>query len=347
MPPSVGAATGWCAGTRSDAQGPPTAAAPSATPTANKASVPISFHAVTALMSALAHRDKCTADHSRRVADLCAAAAVGLMSVKDRFVLEVGALLHDIGKLGVPDAVLLKPGELNEQEWTIMRSHDRMGVEIISAAFGSTELTEIVRTHDAQYATEAFDPTLPKGRAIPLGARILALADAYDAMVSNRPYRGGRDRDHAFQELRRCSGGQFDPDLVEPFIAAVLARDRAAHGRLNVPGGAPQTEAASSESVRDETALRLRLEVERLAWAAEARDLACLAQVARQVAETAAVDGLGDFAERVRELERIATDRGTGVDYDALTRAVNRLLDQCRSTDSLRPTQRQGPAKAR
>jgi len=315
----------------------PRAAVPLETPISSKTSVPISFHAVTALMSALAHRDKGTADHSRRVADLCAAGTVGLMSVKDRFVLEVGALLHDIGKLGVPDAVLLKPGSLSEDEWTIMRSHDRMGVEIISAAFGSRELTEIVRTHHAQFGSEAFDPTLPKGKDIPLGARILALADAYDAMVSDRPYRRGRHRELAFEELRRCAGGQFDPDLVEPFIAAVLARDRAAHARLTVqPTGAPQTEAAALESVRDETALRLRLEVERLAWAAEARDLACLAEVARQVAATAAVDGLGDFADRVRELERAATERGADIDYDALTRAVNDLLELCRSPQGLR-----------
>jgi diguanylate cyclase (GGDEF)-like protein/putative nucleotidyltransferase with HDIG domain len=319
------------------AQGPEASALPSATPIPDRASVPISFHAVTALMSALAHRDKGTADHSRRVADLCAAAAVGLMSVKDRFVLEVGALLHDIGKLGVPDAILLKPGELNEQEWTIMRSHDRMGVEIISAAFGSTELTEIVRTHHAQFACDAFDPTLPKGRDIPLGARILALADAYDAMVSNRPYRGGRDRDKAFEELRRCSGGQFDPDLVEPFIAAVLARDRAAQGRLNDhPSGAPETEAGASEELRDEMSLRIRLEVERLACAAEAKDLACLAEVAREVvAATADVEGLGDFSAKVKELERSASERGSEIDYDALVRVVNELLAQCRGSQGL------------
>jgi diguanylate cyclase (GGDEF)-like protein/putative nucleotidyltransferase with HDIG domain/PAS domain S-box-containing protein len=330
-----------------DTDGPQPVAAPAATPVSHHSSTPISFHAVTALMSALAHRDQGTADHSRRVADLCAASAVGLMSVNDRFLLEVGALLHDIGKLGVPDAVLLKPGELTQQEWAVMRSHDRMGVEIISAAFGSTALTEIVRTHHAQFTSEAFDPTLPKGRDIPLGARILALADAYDAMVSNRPYRGGREREQAFEELRRCAGGQFDPDLVEPFIAAVLARDRAAHARLNAsPGGIPQTEAAATESVRDEIALRLRLEVERLAWAAEARDLGCLAEVARQVAATAAVDGLDDFADRVRELERMASDRGADVDYDALTRAVNQLLDECRSTGSVSPIERQGPVVA-
>src|SRR5204863_9511447 len=110
-----------------------------------EAGMPIPFHAVTALMSALAHRDAATAEHCNRVADLCVCTAKGLMSVADCFLLEVAAMLHDIGKLGVPDAILLKPGKLTEEEWMIMRTHDQMGVEIISAAFGSEALTEIVR----------------------------------------------------------------------------------------------------------------------------------------------------------------------------------------------------------
>jgi HD-GYP domain-containing protein (c-di-GMP phosphodiesterase class II) len=98
--------------------------------------MPIPFHAVTALMSALAHRDAATAEHSQRVADICIATAKGLMSVNDCFVLEVAAMLHDIGKLGVPDAILLKPGRSTEEEWKVMRTHDQMGVEIISARSG-------------------------------------------------------------------------------------------------------------------------------------------------------------------------------------------------------------------
>src|SRR5205823_2390774 len=105
---------------------------------------PISFRAVAALMSALAQRDKGTAAHSRRVADLCVAAAQGLMSVSDCFILEAAALLHDIGKLGVPDSILLKPGPLTEDEWRVMRMHERLGAEIVAATFNSPQLTEIV-----------------------------------------------------------------------------------------------------------------------------------------------------------------------------------------------------------
>jgi diguanylate cyclase (GGDEF)-like protein/PAS domain S-box-containing protein len=107
----------------------------------------IPFRAVTALMSALRYRDAATAAHSQRVADLCVATAEGIMSAGDGFVLEVAALLHDIGKLGVPDAILLKPGALTDEEWKLMRAHDRMGAEIVAAAFASDELTQIVQTH--------------------------------------------------------------------------------------------------------------------------------------------------------------------------------------------------------
>src|SRR6202035_5880273 len=118
---------------------PKSSRAPALAPSEND--IPIPFHAVTVLTSALAYRDALTAEHSRRVADLCVVASRGIMSERECYVLEVAALLHDIGKLGVPDAILLKPGPLTEEEWKVMGRHDRIGVEIISAAFSSPELT--------------------------------------------------------------------------------------------------------------------------------------------------------------------------------------------------------------
>ncbi len=185
------------------------------------AATPIAFHAVTALMSALAHRDKSTADHSRRVADFCVSAGRGLLSLRDCFVLEVAAMLHDVGKLGVPDAILHKAGPLTEEEWLIMQQHDRMGMEITAAAFGSNELTRIIRTHHAFFSGNARDSALPSGHDIPIEARILSIADAFDAMTSHRPYRRQRSAEEAFAELRSCAGKQFDPELVEHFIKAV------------------------------------------------------------------------------------------------------------------------------
>jgi len=96
---------------------------------------PIPFHAVTALVSALGYRDVSTAEHSRRVADMCVEMATDQMTASESFILEIAALLHDIGKIGVPDNILLKPGPLTETEWEFMHKHDRIGVEIIRSSF--------------------------------------------------------------------------------------------------------------------------------------------------------------------------------------------------------------------
>ena len=150
--------------------------------------------------------------------------------------------LHDIGKIGVPDSILLKPGPLTQDEWQVMTMHDHIGVEIIKSSFACSELAEIMTNHHAWYAGNPRSPELPTGDDIPLGARILAIADAFDAIVSDRVYRRGRSIEDAFAELRRCVGTQFDPELVEEFIACVLARDhsrRVAARRLQANGFAP------------------------------------------------------------------------------------------------------------
>jgi HD-GYP domain-containing protein (c-di-GMP phosphodiesterase class II) len=280
--------------------------------------LPIPFHAVTALMSALAHRDASTADHCQRVADLCVATGKGLMSVQETFVLEVAAMLHDIGKLGVPDAILLKPGPLTEEEWTIMRTHDQMGVEIISAAFGSKELTEIVRTHHAWFSGNPENVGLPTGQDIPLGARILSIADAYDAMVSERPYHRPKTRERAFEELRKFSGKQFDPSLVERLIEQVVQRD-AERGGPNV-------------KMPQQMALRIRLEIERLACAVEERDMAMLTAMAGHIAAVAAKDGLPEIAGVASTLERSASIEK---DLEGVLKLTNELLALCRSPQSI------------
>ncbi|MEA2734516.1 MAG: hypothetical protein QOE14_967, partial [Humisphaera sp.] len=288
------------------------------TPREIERSMPIPFHAVTALMSALAHRDAATAEHSQRVADYCVSTAKGLMSVNDCFLLEVAAMLHDIGKLGVPDAILLKPGPLTEAEWVVMRTHDQMGVEIISAAFGSTALTDIVRTHHAWFGGSPGNPGLPIGRAIPVGARILTIADAFDAMTSERPYHRPKTRPQAFAELRRCAGKQFDPDLVERLISAVEASDGARH----------QHEA----TVPQKSALRIRLEIERLACALDERDLSMLTAMAGRVAAVANKEGLPEIAQVATTLEKQAANHQ---DLEGILKLTNELLSLCRSQQSL------------
>jgi diguanylate cyclase (GGDEF)-like protein len=283
----------------------------------NEHAVKIPFHAVQALMAALAQRDPSTAWHARRVADLCVATVHGLLSVSDTFVFEVAALLHDIGKIGVPDAILLKPGPLTADEWHIMEQHARMGIEILDATFGVEELTAIVRNHHAWFAGSRRDPGLPLGEQIPLRSRILSIADAYDAIVSDRVYRKARSHDEAVAELRRCAGTQFDPLLVERFITAVEARNR--HG------------VTPTLSFHEERALTIGLATERLASSVVSRDLASVAAQAQHLVLSAAKFDLPRVAELASELYKTSS-----VEYDILKamRLTQELCQLCQSTHS-------------
>ena len=157
------------------------------------------------------------------------AGGAGQMSEEQCYILEVAGLLHDIGKLGMPDSILLKPGPLTDEERRIMSTHDRIGVEILRDAFSSKELSDIVANSHAWYTGNPHEPNLPTGEDIPLGARILTIADAYDAMTSDRVYRKARPPEEAFDELRRCAGEQFDPDLVEAVHRGHLEGSAACH----------------------------------------------------------------------------------------------------------------------
>jgi diguanylate cyclase (GGDEF)-like protein len=274
----------------------------------------ITFHAVTALVSALAYRSREAAEHSRRVADLCVAVARRLLPLSQCYLLEVAALLHDIGKLGVPDAILSKPGPLTDEEWKVIRSHEQMGEEIIMAAFTSGELRDTVRYRNCWYAGRPDQTLLPKGQDIPLGARILAIADAFDAIVSDRMYRQGRTHQEAFAELRRCAGEQFDPELVERFIDILSA-----HENRHAP----------ALLVSKQTALQIGLQIERIANAADAHDLDTLRLMAGRIRANASEHGIAPIAQVAAQVEESA---GAGCDWAVLTPLTLNLLDLCRST---------------
>lgn len=191
----------------------------SLTPDLTTTSPSLPCSAVTALMKTLAYREPGTASHSVRVANLCVKTAKRLLPAAEVHVLEAAALLHDIGKIGIPDAILLKPDRLTPQEWEIMDEHDSYSQEILRAAFGSADVIKIVECHHAYFGKS--HKGLPTGRAIPLGSRILAICDAYDAMVSDRVYRKARSGEAALSELRRCAPEQFDPEIVEVFSQCV------------------------------------------------------------------------------------------------------------------------------
>ncbi len=276
----------------------------------------VPFHAVTALISALAYRDQTTATHCRRVADLCVSTAEGLLSLSDCYTLEIAALLHDIGKIGVPDSILLKPDALTDEEWAVMKRNDRIGVEIIRSSFASPQLTAIVENYHAHFGNPTLNPELPVGNRIPLGARILAIADAFDSMVTDRVYRSGRSRREAFAELRRCAGSQFDPELVERFISIQQTQE---------------LQSLSSQNLSKETALAIGLQLERLCKALDQQDLAALDAMSRRLHATANKYGAESIAQKASELENILQ---SDPDLHAILQTANELLDCCRASQA-------------
>jgi len=167
-----------------------------------------------ALGAALDLRDNETAGHSHRVTRYCLELAKRMGCSGDQLKhIERGAYLHDIGKIGTPDAILLKPGKLTPEEREIMQQHARVGYELVSRIEFLQEAAEIVYTHQERYDGLGYPRGL-KGDAIPLGARIFAVADTFDAMTSNRPYRKALPLATALEEIRIESGRQFDPQVV-------------------------------------------------------------------------------------------------------------------------------------
>lgn len=245
------------------------------------------YRCVSALLSTLAYRDPATAAHSMRVADLSVAIGRKLLSPRDAYHLEVAALLHDIGKIGVPDAVLLKPGPLDDEEWDVMRRHDRFGVEIVNASFGFEPVTEIVRHHHARYERDGKEQ-------IPLGARIVCIVDAFDAMTNDRPYRKGMTTEDACSELRRCAGKQFDPELVEALCTLVSSGDWQA--------------ACRPDGVSQEAALSVGRQLEQLVNAFGAEDISSVGSLSKRLSQTARQVSIDDLADAADELSRLSEE---------------------------------------
>src|SRR3954451_9187342 len=178
----------------------------------------------TALAGAIDARDAITGGHIERVTGL----GLALCEVVDPTLaadpqVAFGFLLHDVGKIGVPDSVLLKPGPLDLAERDIMRNHPEIGERLVSAAGFATVAREIVVTHHERWDGEGYPRGL-RGTEIPLCSRLFSIADAMDAMVSDRPYRAGMSLEEAIDEVRRGSGTQFDPMAVEAMLTLDEAR---------------------------------------------------------------------------------------------------------------------------
>ena len=176
----------------------------------------INYHEIIECIAcALDAKDPYTAGHSLRVSDMALKVCqlIGLKK-EDAEKVHIAAHLHDIGKIGVPDAVLNKEGRLTDEEWQYIKRHPSIGAEILGKSHYLRELSEIVLMHHERYDGKGY-PTGRAGVDIPVGARIIAICDSIDAMTSNRCYRKAHDFAYCYEEIKKNLGTMYDPVIGE------------------------------------------------------------------------------------------------------------------------------------
>jgi len=180
------------------------------------------------LISLIDLRDRYTGGHSTRVAGYVRNIAVQMcLPDEETEDIVLAASLHDIGKIGVPDHVLLKEGKLTDEEFEWIRKHPEWGWMAVRNVEGFQYASLLLLHHHERLDGRGYPGNL-KGSQIPLGSRLITVADSFDAMTTNRPYRSARTHDEAIRELQRCAGTQFDPDVVNAFCASMSDSRRAA-----------------------------------------------------------------------------------------------------------------------
>lgn len=185
------------------------------------------LYTVRALLKALECKDSYTFLHSTRVAFYCLVLGKEYgLNQEQLLELELCGLLHDIGKIGIPEQILNKPYGLDEEEFQLMKRHPEFSAEIVASYPALSKIVEHVRHHHERFDGRGY-PTRLKGESIPLYARMILIADTYDAMTSTRPYREGLSSTIAYKELLELSGSQFDPKLVQSFIRGMRAIEQA------------------------------------------------------------------------------------------------------------------------
>lgn len=168
-------------------------------------------------------KDVGTADHLDRTHQYATALAEEIdPELAERAEIGYGFMLHDIGKIAVPESVINKPGPLDPAEWALMKTHPVVGAQIVQPMFFLGEAVDIILYHHERFDGEGY-PCGLKGDDIPLGSRIFSVVDSYDAMTSDRAYRGAMPRERALEEVNRGAGTQFDPHVVEVFVDLVSA----------------------------------------------------------------------------------------------------------------------------
>jgi putative nucleotidyltransferase with HDIG domain len=183
--------------------------------------IPPSRQSADVLLQLISERSSELGHHTSQVATLAELTARRLgLGPDERLRIRLAAELHDVGKAAIPDAIVNKPGALDDHEWSFIRRHTIIGERIVSAAPSLAHAADLVRWHHERYDGNGYPDALG-GNEIPLGARIIAVSDAFDAMLSERPYSAAVSADEAIAELRRCAGTQFDPAVVHAFVAAL------------------------------------------------------------------------------------------------------------------------------
>ena len=178
---------------------------------------------IVALANAVEAKDALTERHCQRLSTLARSLAVAAgVAPTDLRPIVLGAMLHDVGKIGIADSLLNKPAPLTDAEWLVMQGHPVIGETICRPLRGSRLFLPIVRHHHERWDGTGYPDGL-RGEAIPLGARVVGLVDAFDAIVHDRPYRPARSVEQALDELRRLAGRQFDPGLVSAFLPLIEA----------------------------------------------------------------------------------------------------------------------------
>jgi len=178
------------------------------------------FQTAESLADAIEKRDPYTGGHTQRVTLYTSAIAKYLqLNLMERKWLKIASVLHDIGKIGIEDQILRKPNRLSSEEFNMIKRHSDMGAEIIEHIRQLREIVPGVKYHHEMMNGKGYPDGL-RGESIPLLAKIVAVADTYDAMTTDRPYRKALEKEAAIEELKKCSGTQFDSEVVEAFIQA-------------------------------------------------------------------------------------------------------------------------------
>ncbi len=276
------------------------------------------YSAVIGLLSSLSFRCHETANHSIRVANLAVEIGKSYLDRKDLYRLEVAALLHDVGKIGVPDSVLYKTDTLTKQEWQIMNRHDEIGLQIVQNTIDSAEIFQILKCRHYGFSrSSARKGQTVFGADIPVMSRILYVCDVFDTLVNGRVYRERMLIPEALAELLKCSPEQFDQDIVRCLVQHV--KDH----------GAEVTQPEVSTSVDPRSAVAIGSHIEVVYQALEAGDLGALRETSRVLRTQASKVFAHELVDATIDLEEAVSE---GYSEEDISRIAGELIGLCRET---------------